>query len=180
MEMSTFQAMSKESRTMSAIIRFGLDLAKASFSICGVDAAERVVLHKAGQCSEVLIFFSQRIPALAWESLDALYTELGRLHGRTLELESHQGIHTQRRDGVPAGRGARHWRGHSIGAGGDHRRRPKTRQLSTTRTFLNSNAANKAVRFIDMLEVAQAETHSIRIRSSRDANEHQVKYRVES
>ena len=64
MEMSTFQAMTRETRAMSAIICFGLDLAKTSFSICGVDAAERLVLRNGVQRSELLIFFSQQKPAV--------------------------------------------------------------------------------------------------------------------
>jgi transposase len=49
---------------MSTIIRFGLDLAKNSFSICGVDAAERVVLRKTLRRDELLLFFAQHPPAL--------------------------------------------------------------------------------------------------------------------
>lgn len=46
------------------IIRFGLDLAKNSFSICGVDARDHIVLRKTLRRSELLVFFSQQSPAL--------------------------------------------------------------------------------------------------------------------
>lgn len=45
---------------MSSIIRFGLDLAKNSFAVCGVDAVERIKLRKTLSRSELLIFFLQR------------------------------------------------------------------------------------------------------------------------
>jgi transposase len=49
---------------MSSIIRFGLDLAKSSFAICGVDVAERIVLRKTVSRSELLVFLSQQLPAV--------------------------------------------------------------------------------------------------------------------
>jgi len=49
---------------MSTIIRFGLDLAKNTFSICGVDANGRVVLRKMVSRSQLLVFFSQQTPAV--------------------------------------------------------------------------------------------------------------------
>jgi transposase len=49
---------------MSLIIRFGLDLAKNSFAICGVDAVERIQIRKTLSRSELLIFFSQQAPAI--------------------------------------------------------------------------------------------------------------------
>lgn len=49
---------------MPSIIRFGLDLAKSSFAICGVDVAERIVLRKTVSRSELLVFFSQQLPAV--------------------------------------------------------------------------------------------------------------------
>jgi transposase len=51
-------------RLMSLIIRFGLDLAKNSFAICGVDAVERIQIRKTLSRSELLIFFSQQAPAI--------------------------------------------------------------------------------------------------------------------
>jgi len=46
------------------IIHFGLDLAKNSFSICGVNARNHIVLRKTFRRSELLVFFSQQLPAL--------------------------------------------------------------------------------------------------------------------
>ena len=51
-------------RPMSTIIRFGLDLAKNTFSICGVDAHGKVVLRKMVPRSQLLVFFSQQVPAV--------------------------------------------------------------------------------------------------------------------
>src|ERR1700739_2876388 len=51
-------------RPMSTIIRFGLDLAKNTFSICGVDAQGKVVLRKMVPRSQLLVFFSQQAPAV--------------------------------------------------------------------------------------------------------------------
>ncbi len=66
---SKFQTNSEEAHAMSTIIRFGLDLAKSSFAVCGVDAAERVVLRKTMARSELLIFFStQNRAVIAMES----------------------------------------------------------------------------------------------------------------
>lgn len=45
---------------MSSIIRFGLDLAKNSFAVCGVDAVERIKVRKTLSRGELLIFFSQQ------------------------------------------------------------------------------------------------------------------------
>ena len=49
---------------MSSIIRFGLDLAKSSFAICGVDVAERIVLRRTVSRSELLVVLSQQLPAV--------------------------------------------------------------------------------------------------------------------
>ena len=49
---------------MSTIIRFGVDLAKNSFAVWGVDASERVVLRKSLHRSELLVFFAEQAPAL--------------------------------------------------------------------------------------------------------------------
>lgn len=49
---------------MSTIIRFGLDLAKNSFSVCGVDAHEKVQVRKSLKRSERLEYFAQQSPAL--------------------------------------------------------------------------------------------------------------------
>lgn len=46
------------------IIRFGIDLAKNSFAVCGVDDREQVVLQRTLKCSEFLAFFAQQAPAL--------------------------------------------------------------------------------------------------------------------
>lgn len=46
------------------IIRFGLDLAKSSFAVCGVDARERIVLRKTLRREELLSFFAQQSPAV--------------------------------------------------------------------------------------------------------------------
>lgn len=46
------------------IIRFGLDLAKNSFSVCGVDAQERIVLRKTLRRNELLEFFARQQPAM--------------------------------------------------------------------------------------------------------------------
>ena len=46
------------------IIRFGLDLAKNTFSICGVDAHGKVVLRKMVSRGHLLVFFSQQAPAV--------------------------------------------------------------------------------------------------------------------
>ena len=54
---------------MSKIIRFGLDLAKHSFSVCGVDAREQLVLRKTLSRDDLLVFFAQQAPAvIAMES----------------------------------------------------------------------------------------------------------------
>ena len=49
---------------MSPIIRFGLDLAKNSFTVCGVDASERIVIRKTLSRAELPVFFSQQSPAV--------------------------------------------------------------------------------------------------------------------
>jgi len=49
---------------MSPIIRFGLDLAKNTFSICGVDVHEQPRLRKTLRRDELLLFFAQQPPAL--------------------------------------------------------------------------------------------------------------------
>jgi transposase len=49
---------------MSPIIRFGLDLAKNTFSVCGVDAHEQPRLRKTLRRDELLGFFAQQAPAL--------------------------------------------------------------------------------------------------------------------
>lgn len=46
------------------IIRFGVDLAKNSFAVCGVDASERVVVRKTVYRDELLTFFSGQSPAI--------------------------------------------------------------------------------------------------------------------
>jgi len=51
-------------KPMSTIIRFGLDLAKNTFSICGFDACGKVVLRKTVSRSQLLVFFSQQAPAV--------------------------------------------------------------------------------------------------------------------
>ena len=51
-------------RTLSTIVRFGLDLAKNTFSICGVDAAGRVVLRKMVSCSQQRRMPAERFTAL--------------------------------------------------------------------------------------------------------------------
>jgi|GEM_PF-7034649 len=48
---------------MSLIMRFGLDLAKQSFAVCGVDARDRV-LRKTLKRSELLAFFAQQSTAV--------------------------------------------------------------------------------------------------------------------
>jgi transposase len=45
---------------MSSIIRFGLDLAKSSFAVCGVYAVERIKIRKTLSRSELLILFLQQ------------------------------------------------------------------------------------------------------------------------
>lgn len=49
---------------MSTIIRFGLDLAKNSFSVCGVDAREHIVIRKTLRRCDLLTFFAQQPPAM--------------------------------------------------------------------------------------------------------------------
>lgn len=49
---------------MSTIIRFGLDLAKNSFSVCGVDAHEKVRVRTTLKRRELLAYFVQQPPAL--------------------------------------------------------------------------------------------------------------------
>jgi len=46
------------------IIRFGVDLAKNSFSICGVDVHDKVVIRKTLRRDELLNFFVQAPPAV--------------------------------------------------------------------------------------------------------------------
>jgi len=46
------------------IIRFGLDLAKSSFSICGVDEHGHIVLRKTLTRGQLLVFFAQQAPAV--------------------------------------------------------------------------------------------------------------------
>lgn len=46
------------------IIRFGLDLAKRSFAVCGVDEQERIVVRKTLRRDELLCFFAQQSPAV--------------------------------------------------------------------------------------------------------------------
>ena len=75
-------------RPMSTIIRFGLDLAKNTFSICGVDAAGRVVLRKMVSRSHLLIFFSQQAPAVV-----AMEAGSGAHHwARPLQEMGHDGL----------------------------------------------------------------------------------------
>ena len=47
---------------MNPVVRIGLDLAKNSFALCGVDAAEKVVLERTLKRSELLPFFAN-LPA---------------------------------------------------------------------------------------------------------------------
>lgn len=49
---------------MSTIIRFGLDLAKNSFSVCGVDTREHVVMRKTLRRCDLVAFFAQQPPAM--------------------------------------------------------------------------------------------------------------------
>ncbi|MDN5940185.1 MAG: IS110 family transposase [Salinisphaera sp.] len=49
---------------MSKIIRFGIDLAKNTFAICGVDAREQIVLQKTLKRSQLLAFFANQPSAL--------------------------------------------------------------------------------------------------------------------
>ena len=46
------------------IIRFGVDLAKNSFSVCGVDEREQLVLQRTFKRTELLKFFAQRPSAV--------------------------------------------------------------------------------------------------------------------
>lgn len=48
---------------MSKIVRFGIDLSKQSFAICGVDAHDRIVLQKTLPRSRLLEFFANTPPA---------------------------------------------------------------------------------------------------------------------
>lgn len=71
---------------MSSIIRFGLDLAKNTYAVCGVDAAGRVVLRKSLARSELLIFFSQQAQAVV-----AMESGSGAHHwARSLRLMGHE------------------------------------------------------------------------------------------
>lgn len=47
---------------MNSIVRIGIDLAKQSFAICGVDASETIVLQKTLKRHALLTFFAN-IPA---------------------------------------------------------------------------------------------------------------------
>lgn len=49
---------------MSHIIRFGIDLAKNSFAVCGVDGHEKVALRKTLKRAQLLAFFAQQPPGL--------------------------------------------------------------------------------------------------------------------
>lgn len=49
---------------MNRIIRFGIDLAKQSFAICGVDASEQIVLQKTLNRPALLPFFANQPAAL--------------------------------------------------------------------------------------------------------------------
>ncbi len=54
---------------MSTIIRFGLDLAKNSCSVCGVDAHEKVQIQKTFKRGELLEYFAQQsLATVAMES----------------------------------------------------------------------------------------------------------------
>lgn len=48
----------RRGRPMSRIVRFGIDLSKQSFAICGVDACDRVVIQKTLTRSRLLEFFA--------------------------------------------------------------------------------------------------------------------------
>jgi transposase len=49
---------------MNTIIRYGIDLAKNSFAVCGVDAAEKIVLQTTLRRAQLLAFFANHPPAL--------------------------------------------------------------------------------------------------------------------
>jgi len=49
---------------MSTIVRFGLDLAKNTFALCGVDAQGRLVLRKSLSRSDLVPFFAQQPKAI--------------------------------------------------------------------------------------------------------------------
>ena len=49
---------------MNAVIRVGIDLAKNTFSLCGVDAREHVVLERSVRRAELLPFFSNLSPCI--------------------------------------------------------------------------------------------------------------------
>jgi len=46
------------------IIRFGIDLAKSSFAVCGVDTHGKIVLRKTVKREKLLEFFANRPPAM--------------------------------------------------------------------------------------------------------------------
>lgn len=50
---------------MNTIIRFGIDLAKNSFAVCGVDSREQIVLQKTLKRPQLLAFFANQPSALA-------------------------------------------------------------------------------------------------------------------
>lgn len=49
---------------MNTIIRFGIDLAKHSFAVCGVDASEKIVLQKTLKRAGLLSFFANQPTAV--------------------------------------------------------------------------------------------------------------------
>ncbi|MDX1488646.1 MAG: IS110 family transposase [Acidiferrobacterales bacterium] len=51
-------------RSIAVIIRFGIDLAKSSFAVCGVDENEHIVLRKTLNRKQLLHFFANQPPAL--------------------------------------------------------------------------------------------------------------------
>lgn len=51
-------------RSMTMIIRFGIDLAKSSFAICGVDRHEHIALRRVLKRHELLAFFANQPPAV--------------------------------------------------------------------------------------------------------------------
>ena len=64
------------------IIRFGIDLAKSSFAVCGVDKHEHIVLRKTLNRKQLLEFFANQPPALV-----AMEAGSGA-HHRARELQS--------------------------------------------------------------------------------------------
>ena len=47
---------------MNSVIRVGIDLAKNTFSVCGVDVHEHIEIEKTLRRAELLAFFSNMPP----------------------------------------------------------------------------------------------------------------------